>query len=60
MDDADGGDDGGEAGEVGDRGAEDEGEGPVEWDYGDPDQFAGFVDEGGCAEEFDGDVVVED
>lgn len=60
LDDADGGDDGDEAGEGGDGGADDEGEGPVEGDEGHPEQFAFLVGEGRGAEEFDGDVVVED
>ena len=60
LDDADGGDDGDEAGEVGDGGADDEGNGPVDGDESYPEEFAVFVGEGRGAEEFDGDVVVED
>ena len=60
LDDADGGDDGGEAGEGGDGGADDEGDGPVDGDDGDPEEFAVLVGKGWGAEEFDADVVVED
>lgn len=60
LDDADGGHDGGEAGEVGDGGAEDEGDGPVDGDQCDPEEFAVFKGEGWGAEEFDADVIVED
>ena len=60
LDDADGGHDGGEAGEGGDGGADDEGDGPVDGDDGDPEELAVFVGEGWGAEEFDADVVVED
>lgn len=59
LKDADSGDDGGEAGEVGDGGADDEGDGPVDWDQGDPEEFAVLLGEGWGAEEFDGYVVVE-
>ena len=60
LDDADRGHDGGEAGEVGDGSPEDEGDGPVDGDEGDPEEFAVFLGEGWGAEEFDADVVVED
>ena len=60
LDDADRGHDGGEAGEVGDGGADDEGDGPVDGDDGDPKELAHFVGEGWGAEEFDANVVVED
>ena len=59
LDDAESGDDGDEAGEVGDGGADDEGNGPVDGDESCPEEFAGFIGEGRGAEEFDGDVVVE-
>ena len=60
LQDAGGGDDGREAGESGDGGADDEGDGPVDGDEGDPEEFAVFVGEERCVEEFDADVVVED
>ena len=60
LDDADGGDDGGEAGEVGDGGADYEGDGPVDGNDGDPEKLAILLGEGWGAEEFDGDVVVDD
>ena len=60
LDDADGGDDGDEAGEGGDCGADDEGDGPVNGDEGDPEEFAVSVGERWGVEEFNGDVVVED
>ena len=60
LDDADGGDDGGEAGEVGDGAADDECDGPVDWDDSHPEEFAILVAEGRCAEEFDGDIIIED
>lgn len=60
LDDAEGGDEGDEAREVGDGGADDESDGPVYGDQGHPEELAALVGEGWGAEEFDGDVVVED
>ena len=60
LDDADRGHDGGEAGEVGDGGADDEGDGPVDGDDCDPEEFTVFEGEWWGAEEFDADVIVED
>lgn len=60
LDDADGGDDGDEAGEGGDGGTDYEGDGPVNGDDGYPEHFAVLLSEGWGAEEFDGDVVIED
>lgn len=59
LEDADGGDDGGETGKVGDGGADDESDGPVDWDQGDPEDFAILLAEGWRAEKFDGYVIVE-
>ena len=42
-------DDGGEASEIGDRGADYEGDGPVEGDYAHPNKFASALIEGRCA-----------
>lgn len=53
-------DDGGEAGEIGNGGADDESDGPVAWDDGHPEEFAGPLVKRRGAEEFDGDVVVQD
>ena len=60
LDDADGGDDGDEAGEGGDGGTDYEGDSPINGDDGYPEHFAALLSEGWGAEEFDGDVVIED
>ena len=59
LKDANSGDDGGKAGEVGNGGADDEGDGPVDWDQGNPEDFAVLLGERRGVEEFDGYVVVE-
>ena len=60
LQDTDGRHDGCEAGEIWDGGPNDEGDGPVEGDEADPEVFPCFLGEGRGAEEFDGDVIVED
>ena len=50
----------GEAEEVRDRGGEDEGEGPVDWNNAGPEDLAAFREKGGRMEELHEDVVVDD
>ena len=54
------GDDGGETRKIRDGGADDEGDGPVDGDDGDPEHLARSLGEWWGAEEFDADVVVQD
>ena len=60
LQDANGSDEAGQIGELRDGGGDDEGDGPVDWNNDDPQEFARTGAEGRELEELHEDVLVDD
>ena len=60
MQDAEGGNDRGQADEIRNARTDNKGDDPVDGDDADPEDFARFGRQRGCAEHLDEDVIVDD